>query len=87
MQYIQAILKPRRHAVPKKKERPKLGRPLSKKSKLADLRGKETRAQLSQRSGVAYRTLTRYETGGSKPKGLNAEKLATALNVTVEELA
>ena len=38
------------------------------------------------KSGVAYRNLTRYETGKMKPYGVNRAKLAAALGVKPEEL-
>ena len=65
---------------------PRVGRP-KPDSKIAELRGDETRAQLSKRSGVAYRSLTKYETGKAKPYGENRAKLAKALKVAPEELA
>ena len=70
----------------KKATKPGRGRPLTVHNKITELRGSMTRQELSDKSGVAYRNLTRYETGKMKPYGVNRAKLAAALGVKPEEL-
>lgn len=45
-----------------------------------------TQRQLSEASGVNRVTIAKYETGKSVPSLSNAEKLAKALDVKIEEL-
>ena len=54
---------------------------------------KETREELglsqgvlAERVGVSQRSITAYETGAAKPRGLTARKLARALNVSLDYL-
>ena len=52
-------------------------------------RAELTQKELSERSGVNLRTIQDYEQGRksiNKAQGLSLYRLATALNVTIEEL-
>ncbi len=59
------------------------------KLKEARERAELTQKELSERSGVNLRTIQDYEQGRksiNKAQGLSLYRLATALNVTIEEL-
>lgn len=45
-----------------------------------------TQAQLSKKSGIAWRTIQNYESGAYRPRFDAAEKLASALEIPVSEL-
>lgn len=56
--------------------------------RLRELREKAgvTQIELSEKSGVQTRMIQRYEAGTSYPRLSSAEKLASALSVTVDDL-
>jgi len=56
--------------------------------RLKDIReGKNlTQEELANLSGVSARSIQRYESGASRPRVEAAEKLAKALNVSVNEI-
>ena len=56
--------------------------------RLKELREKNdmTQEQLAKVSGVSPRTIQRYECGTSRPRLDAAEKLAKALNISVDQL-
>lgn len=43
-------------------------------------------SELSEKTGITIRSITNYETGASKPRGLQMHKLCEALNTTEDYL-
>ena len=54
--------------------------------KRAERKNDMTQEQLAKVSGVSPRTIQRYECGTSRPRLDAAEKLAKALNISVDQL-
>lgn len=59
---------------------------LSQKIKYARKKNKITQTELSKRTNLSRNTIVNFETGKRNPRVRDLQKIANALNVSIEEL-